>query len=89
MARIEELADRYLHGVISAEEQAELAAFAFKLGYRFAPGSLNIEFREQCEEWRFVCTAMENYKGQTLTRFSSRLNELHGLSSFKVTHARN
>lgn len=70
-------------------EQAELSAFAVKLGYRFAPGSLNIEYRDQCEEWRFVCTAMENYKGQTLTRFSSRLNELPGLAYFKVTHARN
>jgi len=70
-------------------EQAELAAFAETLGYRFAPGSLSIEYREQCEEWRFVCTAKQNYKGQTLTRFSSRLGELPGLAEFRVTHARN
>src|SRR6218665_2554669 len=70
-------------------EQAELAAFAETLGYRFAPGSLSIEYREQCEEWRFVCTATQNYKGQTLTRFSSRLGELPGLAEFRVTHARN
>jgi putative Mg2+ transporter-C (MgtC) family protein len=70
-------------------EQAELAAFAQKLGYRFAPGSLSIESRDQCEEWRFVCTAMRNYKSATLTRFSSRLSELPGLAEYRVTHARN
>ncbi len=70
-------------------DQAELAAFTLSVGYRFAPGSLSIEYRDQCEEWRFVCTALRNYKGQTLTRFSSRLPELPGLAGFKVTHARN
>lgn len=70
-------------------QQAELAAFAQQLGYNFAPGSLSIEYREQCEEWRFVCTAQQNYKGQTLTRFSSRLGELPGLAEYRVTHARN
>ena len=70
-------------------EQSELAAFARSAGYHFAPGSLSIEYKDQCEEWRFVCTALVNYKGSTLTRFSSRLPELPGLAEFKVTHARN
>lgn len=70
-------------------EQAELAAFAEKLGYRFAPGSLSIECSGGCEEWRFVCTAQRNYKGQTLTRFSSRLVELPGVAEYRVGHARN
>lgn len=70
-------------------EQAELAAFADRLGYRFAPGSLSIEVREDCEEWRFVCTAKENYRGQTLTRFSSKLHELPGVAGYRITHARN
>lgn len=70
-------------------EQAELAAFAEKIGYRFAPGSLSVEYRDQCEEWRFVCTAKRNYKGTTLTRFSSRLPELPGVAEYRVTHARN
>lgn len=70
-------------------EQAELAAFAEKLGYRFAPGSLSIECSGGREEWRFVCTAQRNYKGQTLTRFSSRLGELPGVAEFRVGHARN
>jgi putative Mg2+ transporter-C (MgtC) family protein len=69
--------------------QQELAAFAESLGYRFAPGSLSIEFVAGREEWRFVCTAMKNYKGQTLTRFSSRIQELPGVAEYRVTHARN
>jgi putative Mg2+ transporter-C (MgtC) family protein len=70
-------------------EQDELAAFAERLGYRFAPGSLSIEYRDQCEEWRFVCTAKHNYMGTTLTRFSSQLPELPGVAEYRVTHARN
>jgi putative Mg2+ transporter-C (MgtC) family protein len=70
-------------------EQHELAEFASKHGYRFAPGSLQISFREQCEEWRFVCTAVANYRGQTLIRFASRIPELDGVAEYKVTHARN
>ncbi|HEY1090117.1 MAG TPA: MgtC/SapB family protein [Burkholderiaceae bacterium] len=70
-------------------EQAELSSFAAKLGYRFAPGSLSISYRHECEEWRFVCTAQQNYRGQNLTRFSSRIHELHGVAEYRVTHARN
>ena len=70
-------------------DQAELAAFAERLGYRFAPGSLSVDYRDQCEEWRFICTARRNYKGETLTRFSSQLSELPGLAEYRVTHARN
>ncbi|QPF73622.1 MgtC/SapB family protein [Roseateles sp. DAIF2] len=70
-------------------EQAELAAFAEQIGYRFAPGSLSIECVGGREEWRFVCTAMRNYKGQTLTRFSSHIGELPGVAEYRVTHARN
>ena len=70
-------------------EQQELAAFAERLGYRFAPGSLSIECTGGQEEWRFVCTARRNYKGLTLTRFSSRLGELPGLAEYRVAHARN
>ena len=70
-------------------EQGELAAFAESLGYRFAPGSLSIECAAGREEWRFVCTALQNYKGQTLTRFSSRIQELPGVAEYRATHARN
>lgn len=69
--------------------QSELAAFTENLGFRFAPGSLSIEKIGPCEEWRFVCTARRNYGGETLTRFSSRLNELPGVVDYRVTHARN
>jgi len=69
--------------------QAELAAFTEQLGYRFAPGSLSIERMGKHEEWRFVCTAKRNYRGETLTRFSSRLAELPGVAEYRVTHARN
>ncbi|MDN3920167.1 MgtC/SapB family protein [Roseateles violae] len=70
-------------------EQAELAAFAATLGYRFAPGSLSIESQGGREEWRFVCVAERNYRGQTLTRFSSRIGELPGVVDYRVAHARN
>jgi len=70
-------------------EQRELAEFAERLGYRFAPGSLSIESVGGCEEWRFVCTAQRNYGGQTLTRFSSQLGSLAGVAQYRVAHARN
>lgn len=69
--------------------QAELADFANRAGYRFAPGSLSIEKLAMHEEWRFVCTAKKNFKGQTLCRFTDRLDELPGVSSYRVAHARN
>ncbi|WP_457322233.1 MgtC/SapB family protein [Roseateles sp. P5_E11] len=69
--------------------QAELAEFADGLGYRFAPGSLSIEKQGDHEEWRFVCTAKQNFKGQTLCRFTDRLHELPGVAGYRVTHARN
>ena len=69
--------------------QQELSEFTEMLGYRFAPGSLSIERCAGQDEWRFVCTAKHNYRGQTLTRFSSRLGELDGISEYRVTHARN
>lgn len=70
-------------------QQAELAEFAERLGYRFAPGSLSIEHSAGHEEWRFVCTARRNYKDQTLCRFASRLGELPGVAEYRITHARN
>lgn len=70
-------------------QQAELAEFAERLGYRFAPGSLSIEHSAGHEEWRFVCTARRNYKDQTLSRFASRLGELPGVAEYRITHARN
>lgn len=70
-------------------EQNELSAFANELGYHLAAGSLSIEFADDCEEWRFVCMAKQNYRGQTLTRFSSRLSDLPGVAGYRVTHARN
>ncbi len=70
-------------------EQAELAAFAARLGYDFAPGSVSVECRDDRQEWRFVCTARRNYRGETLTRFATRLPELPGLAGYRVTHARN
>ncbi len=69
--------------------QEELAAFTNGLGYRFAPGSLSIEKHGGHEEWRFVCTAKRNYRGQTLSRFTSHLHELPGVADYRVTHARN
>jgi len=70
-------------------DQEELSTFARRIGYRFAPGSLQIAFHDQCEEWRFVCTADENYRGQTLIRFARSISELPGVAEYKVTHARN
>lgn len=70
-------------------QQAELAAFADRHGYRFAPGSLSIECLGEREEWRFVCTAKRNYKGETLTRLSQHLRELPEVREYRVTHARN
>lgn len=70
-------------------EQQELADFSSRLGFCFAPGSLSIEQHEQVQEWRFVCTAMRNYGGDTLTRYASHLGELPGLADYRVTHARN
>ncbi len=70
-------------------DQAELAAFAARLGYRFAPGSVSVECRDDRQEWRFVCTARRNYHGETLTRFTNGLPELPGLAGYRVTHARN
>jgi putative Mg2+ transporter-C (MgtC) family protein len=69
--------------------QDELAAFTEQHGYRFAPGSLSIEFGGGREEWRFVCTAKRNYAGETLTRLSSQLLALDGIEDYRVTHARN
>jgi putative Mg2+ transporter-C (MgtC) family protein len=69
--------------------QIELAAFTNALGYRFAPGSLSIEAQGDQEEWRFVCTAKRNFKGQTLCGFTEHLHELPGVASYRVTHARN
>ncbi|RZL35370.1 MAG: MgtC/SapB family protein [Rubrivivax sp.] len=69
--------------------QAELAEFADGLGFRFAPGSLSIEKQADHEEWRFVCTAKQNFKSQTLCRFTGRLHELPGVAGYRVTHARN
>jgi putative Mg2+ transporter-C (MgtC) family protein len=69
--------------------QDELADFAKELGYRFAPGSVSIEKQGDHEEWRFVCTAKRNFKGQTLSRFTSRLHELSGVAGYRVAHARN
>ncbi len=70
-------------------EQTELVAFTAALGYDFAPGSVAIECVGDQQEWRFVCTARRNYRGETLSRFASRLPELPGLASYRVTHARN
>lgn len=70
-------------------QQHELSEFTERLGFRLAPGSLGIEYAGGHEEWRFVCTAKRNYRGDTLTRFSSRLSELEGVSEFRLTHARN
>jgi len=70
-------------------DQAELAAFANKHGYRFAPGSLSISYKDHSEEWRFVCTAQRNYHGQTLMRLTSHIHELSGVAEYRVTHARN
>ncbi|MBV8501523.1 MAG: MgtC/SapB family protein [Paucibacter sp.] len=70
-------------------EQQEMADFAHRIGYRFAPGSLSISYRDQCEEWRFVCTARRNYRGQTLIGFAKHISELPGVAEYKVTHARN
>ncbi|HEY4081582.1 MAG TPA: MgtC/SapB family protein [Burkholderiaceae bacterium] len=70
-------------------KQSELADFTDKLGYRFAPGSLSISYRERCEEWRFVCTAKRNYRSQNLTRFTTGLQQLPGIAEYRVTHARN
>ncbi|MDM4765570.1 MgtC/SapB family protein [Pelomonas sp. SE-A7] len=69
--------------------QEELAAFTNGLGFRFAPGSLSIEKHGEREEWRFVCTAKRNYKGQTLCRFTGHIHELPGVAEYRVTHARN
>jgi putative Mg2+ transporter-C (MgtC) family protein len=70
-------------------DQAELTTFSQRIGYAFAPGSLTIECNGDEEEWRFVCTAHVNYRGETLSRYASRLPELPGLASYRVTHARN
>jgi putative Mg2+ transporter-C (MgtC) family protein len=70
-------------------DQAELIAFAARLGYDFAPGSVSIECEGDRQEWRFVCTARRNYRSETLSRFASRLSELPGLAGYRVTHARN
>lgn len=70
-------------------QQPELVAFAADLGYDFAPGSVSIECHDDRQEWRFVCTARRNYRGETLPRFASRLPELPGLAGYRVTHARN
>ncbi len=69
--------------------QDELCAFAARLGYDFAPGSVSIECHDGQQEWRFVCTARQNYGRDTLSRFASRLPELPGLASYRVAHARN
>lgn len=69
--------------------QDELAAFADQLGFRFAPGSLSIESSSGREEWRFVCTARRNFRGETLTRFANHVMEIPGVSEYRVTHARN
>ena len=83
-----------IHVVIIGEpprrfDQQELCDFAVRIGYRFAPGSLSISYRDGREEWRFICTAQQNYRGQTLIRFASRIPELPGVAEYKVTHARN
>jgi putative Mg2+ transporter-C (MgtC) family protein len=70
-------------------EQPELVAFAAGLGYDFAPGSVSIECVGDCQEWRFVCTARQNYGSQTLARFASRVGDLPGLAGYRITHARN
>ncbi len=69
--------------------QQELAEFSNSLGFRFAPGSLSVEMVAEQEEWRFVCTAKQNFGGQTLTRFASRVTEIPGVIEYRVTHARN
>jgi putative Mg2+ transporter-C (MgtC) family protein len=68
---------------------AELTAFAASLGFDFAPGSVSIECNGALQEWRFVCTAQQNYGRETLSRFASRLPELPGLAGYRVAHARN
>lgn len=70
-------------------DQAELIAFAARLGYDFAPGSVSVECEGDRQEWRFVCTARRNYRSETLSRFASWLSELPGLAGYRVTHARN
>jgi putative Mg2+ transporter-C (MgtC) family protein len=69
--------------------QQELAEFSNSLGFRFAPGSLSVVMVGEQEEWRFVCTAKQNFGGQTLTRFASRVTEIPGVVEYRVTHARN
>lgn len=68
--------------------ESEIAQAFLARGYEVAKGSFTINFRDNCQEWRFVALAL-GHKGERLSKMSGELTKLEGVDSFQLAHARN
>ncbi|MDD5175539.1 MAG: MgtC/SapB family protein [Sterolibacterium sp.] len=65
-----------------------LRRVAQKRGYEIALGSLSIAFQDRQPEWQFVAVTLSK-KAASLTELADELAKFDGVTSFRMSHARN
>ncbi|MBR0565138.1 MgtC/SapB family protein [Azoarcus sp. L1K30] len=70
-------------------DEASVGEAMLARGYEIASGSFAINYKGNCQEWRFVAVALGRGRGERLSKMSVNLIGLPGLDSFSIAHARN
>jgi putative Mg2+ transporter-C (MgtC) family protein len=78
---------RFAPGVVPQEQ--ELRRLVRERGYEMAGGSLMIAKDGGRQEWRFVALALSKHSGAPLSALAVELEEIKGVESFMLSHARN
>ena len=78
---------KFCRGVVP--RKSVLAQFALEQGYEIASGTLQIHCVGDCEEWRFVASALNRKQGATLSALSHALRQLDGVGEYSLGYARN
>ena len=66
-----------------------LEKLALARGYELAAGSMQVNFSNGREEWRFVAISLKRGQGASLTRLSHEMRAFDGVEDYSLSHARN
>lgn len=72
-----------------APSRDALEGMALSQGYEVAGGSMQVNFVNGREEWRFVAIALRRGQCATLTTLSSAVRGFEGVEDYSLAHARN
>jgi putative Mg2+ transporter-C (MgtC) family protein len=72
-----------------APHLAALQSASLESGYEIAKGTMQIQFVEGQEEWRFVAISLSRMRSVPLSELSHGLRLIEGVEEYALTHARN